>query len=496
MHCDWIIQVGEYISALRTGLSRYCRRPTPIACFVQVCIPSEQDNNIWVFDPDDLLSRYKNIFREYFGSKGQWPDGQEVIHLGEDRRFELPAIPGIVGNARAVMTTAFDGIAVAAFASPPPELKCTGPLRTWLDLTAGFLAAEIVSRRERHVAPPRVNLIETVCSFARQAVSQYALELCELPGESFENLAIVGAVLHSVVSLSATAEEHELPEGALLVMLGQCVKGNELVSEFRPPYPSLNCPKHVGKVLRSVSCASDCCLIIDNRLDVIGVATIPSPQPQNSVLAKFNSGKVQVSVGGEHVCDVLHSELIGSDCDVQLHVLNQALTQHIQGDDLTKLCERASNIVREVRRRRHGCTLVLDCRAQPRALSGQQLSRPLPIDPEKGLSVAAGMSAIDGALHIDKSGNLIAFGCLLDGKADKAEVRARGARYNSALRFARDRDNSGAIVVVLSEDGYTSVFSEKGEITVTPSLASLEYEDALGAITLDEWRSPDGIVQA
>jgi len=65
------------------------------------------------------------------------------------------------------------------------------------------------------------------------------------------------------------------------------------------------------------------------------------------------------------------------------------------------------------------------------------------------------MDPVDGALHLGADLKLHGFACLLDGHFIPGEDRARGARFNSALRFTAERDN--IIVIVVSSDDPVSI---------------------------------------
>jgi len=65
------------------------------------------------------------------------------------------------------------------------------------------------------------------------------------------------------------------------------------------------------------------------------------------------------------------------------------------------------------------------------------------------------LSKVDGALHLGADLKLHGFACLLDGHFIPGEDRARGARFNSALRFTAERDN--IIVIVVSSDDPVSI---------------------------------------
>ena len=100
------------------------------------------------------------------------------------------------------------------------------------------------------------------------------------------------------------------------------------------------------------------------------------------------------------------------------------------------------------------------------------------------LDLAKSLSKVDGALHIGADLNLHGFACLLDGRSVRNENRARGARFNSALRFTAEQAN--IIVVVVSADRPVSVF--QGGIDLT---AKQEWEPLTPLLTrphtLDEW---------
>jgi hypothetical protein len=91
---------------------------------------------------------------------------------------------------------------------------------------------------------------------------------------------------------------------------------------------------------------------------------------------------------------------------------------------------------------------------------------------------------VDGALHIGHDSNLYGFACLLDGKAVPGENRARGARYNSAVRFTAANDD--IIVIVVSSDRPVSIIQRGIELTARCSWTPLPGR-APEPPTLEEW---------
>ena len=76
------------------------------------------------------------------------------------------------------------------------------------------------------------------------------------------------------------------------------------------------------------------------------------------------------------------------------------------------------------------------------------------------------------------------FACLLDGRSVEGEDRARGARFNSALRFTAEHEN--LLVIVVSEDRPVSIIKDGVEITAK------SYWDPMSSCTilpptLEQW---------
>ncbi len=100
---------------------------------------------------------------------------------------------------------------------------------------------------------------------------------------------------------------------------------------------------------------------------------------------------------------------------------------------------------------RHGTILVIAANAQAEArrlaLQGMPIE-PVRLDRETLLAI----SSIDGAVLVAPDTTCHAIGAILDGRAQGTGDPARGARYNSALRYVLTSDQP-CLAVVVSEDG-------------------------------------------
>jgi hypothetical protein len=99
----------------------------------------------------------------------------------------------------------------------------------------------------------------------------------------------------------------------------------------------------------------------------------------------------------------------------------------------------------------HGTMIVVSARAEEEAARlERQCTR---VDPVVlGEELTRRVTSIDGAVLLDTEGRCHAVGAILDGRATSEGQPARGARYNSALRYVRAA-GCPTLAVVVSEDG-------------------------------------------
>lgn len=105
----------------------------------------------------------------------------------------------------------------------------------------------------------------------------------------------------------------------------------------------------------------------------------------------------------------------------------------------------ARGIFRELDAEREAERLEKQClRIEPTRLSGEVLQM---------------ATEIDGAILLDTDGVCHAIGVILDGQASRFGTSARGARFNSAVRYV-DTAEEPCIAVVISEDGAVDVIPD------------------------------------
>ena len=123
--------------------------------------------------------------------------------------------------------------------------------------------------------------------------------------------------------------------------------------------------------------------------------------------------------------------------------------------------ERLWDVVLEASRQKHGTLLVITTEALAEAdrLKLQcTLIEPVPLTP----LITRLVTSIDGAVLLDPEGYCYSIGVILDGRASGRGDSARGARYNSALRYVESSDHP-CLAVVVSEDGLVDVITSVQE---------------------------------
>ena len=107
--------------------------------------------------------------------------------------------------------------------------------------------------------------------------------------------------------------------------------------------------------------------------------------------------------------------------------------------------------------------------------------KPFPLDSQKALL----FSRIDGATLCDSNGQCHAVGVILDGLATSAGDRARGARFNSTVRYVASRGTDVAAMVVSEDGGLTLLPHLKLAVESAKLLAVLGELEALATSDAD-----------
>lgn len=121
--------------------------------------------------------------------------------------------------------------------------------------------------------------------------------------------------------------------------------------------------------------------------------------------------------------------------------------------------ELLSNVVKEAVKQRHGTMLIITTpehaakEAVRLAEQSMPLEKPLSLLDSTVKKVISHISGIDGAILLDTQGRVHSFAVILDGLAIEGKGdSARGARYNSAIRYIEADNSNKVLAVIISED--------------------------------------------
>ncbi len=144
-----------------------------------------------------------------------------------------------------------------------------------------------------------------------------------------------------------------------------------------------------------------------------------------------------------------------------------------KGADTAQLWRAADSCMKQS----HGTMMVISSRA---AVESQRLARQSTLIEPCNLTdwEVHAVSSIDGAILFNHAGMCCAIGVILDGLATAKGDPARGARYNSAVRYL-SAHGDGCVILVVSEDGDVTLLPQ-----LHPRISRRKVEDAVHSLSL------------
>ncbi|MFW5735255.1 MAG: DNA integrity scanning protein DisA nucleotide-binding domain protein, partial [Oceanidesulfovibrio sp.] len=268
-------------------------------------------------------------------------------------------------------------------------------------------------------------------------------------------------VLDAILGISKTMEEGYWPRGRLVFVEPSAIRSIHFVARF----PSMEQPrltnfKHVRKLLQVTEGQSR--HLVSDGHSVVGIAA--GRMPRGAVAADFHGGHGYISLDDALVCSFADGRFSSSTRRAKLvHIEEILLESALDQNTRHLLFQVVQSVVHHAQENKHGCTIVVDLGLEPLTLAGQHMEVPLDLVADYNLELAKSLARVDGALHIGADLKLHGFGCLLDGRTVPGENRARGARFNSSLRFTAE--NPDVVAVVVSSDRPASTMQHGVELT-------------------------------
>lgn len=438
-----------------------------------------QGDDLYICDPQNLLRGYEPKLNTIYveGDNYCTPfvshDGRQSYNLIEPQpNLQLDGLISQGGSSSPVFYQMW-------FTEHHPNICSVLPTECWLE--------HAVLRLSHDVANDSSLYTGISGSFLREYAT-HAVHDCVVDKAGFIlglDLQIqIYPMLEAILGISKTNEEGVRPFGMLTFLEPRFLNEVRFLARFKSAeQPKLSNYKHVRKLLQAAE-HSNRTLISDGK-NIIGIAE--KDIEYFNITADFEGKFGFLYANHELICSFQDGSYSSNTHRAKLFEVEEALLDfQIEPTTRNDLFKITSALVHNAEDKMFGCTFVLDLAPEPTVIAGQTLTPAIHLTQADKLQLAASLSKVDGALHIRSDLQLHGFACLLDGFRVPNENRARGARYNSALRFTAQHPDT--IVVVVSSDRPVSVFQKGEEIVNTYSNAQ-SSRCQLYPLPLKQWLS-------
>ncbi len=464
--------ISETLSGLRDGLTSFSG-----ASRAAVIFTLGQEDELCICDPQSLLRGYEPKLKTLYLGHDDWckpVDRQGSFcsynHIEPQASLQLDGLVSNGGSSSSVYYQMW-------FTEHHPNICSLGPTECWLEHAVLRLSHDIANDSNLYTGISGSFLRE----YATHAVHDCIVDKAGLILGLDVQIHIY-PMLDAILGISKTNEEGARPHGSLTFVEPRFLKDIEFLAKFQSSeQPHLNNFKHVRKLLQAAEHSNR--TLISDGANILGIAE--SSMGPFHITADFQGKLGFLFVGDEAICSFQDGSYSSDTHRAKLFEVEEALLDYdIDPSVRNDMFKIVAALVHNAEDNMFGCTFVIDLAAEPTTIAGQTLNPPVSLLQAKKLMLAAGLSKVDGALHIRSDLHLHGFACLLDGHRVENEDRARGARYNSALRFTAQHPET--IVVVVSADRPVSIFQQGREIFNRCSNA-LSSRCALFPVPLREW---------
>ena len=434
----------HYHDGLKEGLSQFSGQSR-----VALIFATGKDAPVYIFDPQNLLQGHEPKLKEIYIDSDNWRTN--AIYASQQSVLDQPLsepdlqLAGLISfgaTSRSIFYQMW-------FTEHHPNICSTGPTERWLEHAVWLMSQDVISAHSLHSGTSGYVL----AGYSMRAVCDYIVDLLNVSSGIDMQLPVY-QVLNTILNISSTKEEGQWPQGEIAFIEPALMSQLDFMAKFpENEQPTLSNSKHIRKLLIAVENA-DRKLLSDGK-HVVGI--VRGKLPSSRLTADFRKGHGFIRINGNPICSFTDGSYHSFTQQAKLVQLEELLLdiEFLSQEKKHSIFQSVKKIVHNAEDKKHGCTLVIDLNDPVLNISGQHLTSPLDLKQPENINLAQSLSKLDGALHIGSNSELYGFGCILDGLAVKGEDRARGARFNSALRFTSQYKN--VIVVVVSEDKPVSV---------------------------------------
>ena len=443
--------LAETTDGLRDGLSHFSG-PSRGA----VIYALHPQDPVYIYDPQNLLRGHEPRFKELYIDAADWrsPSDSPLLkngsfHMSIEKNLQLAGLISCGGRSRSVFYQMW-------FTEHHPDMCSIGPTERWLEHAAWRFSHDIANDKELYTGISGSFLRE----YATHAVRDYIVDEMNIR-LGWDTQLRVYPILDAILNIFNTREEGAWPRGKLIFVDPLALPRITFVTRFPElEQPSLENFKHVRKLLQAVEHSER--KLVSQGKTLIGITD--DLVSEFAIEAYFRGRHGFIHINGEPVCSFSNGAYKSSTHQAKLVQVEESLLEsNLTPEEGTTLFKIICNVVHHAENEKFGCTLVIDLNDAIESLSGQRLKDPLDLRQANLLELAKSLAKVDGAIQIGRDFKLHAFACLLDGRTIPGEDRARGARFNSALRFTAEHKN--ILVIVVSSDRPVSIIQEGIEIS-------------------------------
>jgi len=443
--------ISDAINGLRDGLTHFSG-PSRVAVIYSLT----PESGLFICDPESLLRGYDPRLKTLFLQSTEWksPIDLEVTqanfnYIHPVKNLQLDGIISYGGKSASVFYQMW-------FTEHHPDMCSTGPTERWLEHAVLRFSQDAIGDQDLYTGISGNFLRE----YATHAVHDQIVDETNYY-LGWDSHIRIYPVLDKILAISRTTEEGALPSGELVFVEPDLLSEVDFLARFSDlEQPQLDNSKHVRKLLQAVENSKR--KLISDGLHILGISS--DKLPRFSIIADFQGRHGFLKINREAICSFADGSYKSTTHLAKLFEVEEALLEtDLDATTRNNLFQIISRLVHNAENKKFGCLLVLNLDHNLVAIPGQTLDSPIDLRQPHLLNLAEALSHVDGALHIGADQHLHSFGCLLDGHSIIGEDRARGARYNSSIRFSAEHDN--VMVVVVSSDRPVSIIQNGIEIS-------------------------------
>jgi hypothetical protein len=443
--------IKDTLNGLRDGLTHFSgsSRTALIYSF-------KKGEELYICDPQNLLKGYEPKLRAIYLDSTDWCTPlvssslyRSYNHIEAQPNLQLDGLISEGGSSTPVYYQMW-------FTEHHPNICSLCPTECWLEHAVLRLSHDIANDSTLYTGISGSFLREYGTHAVHDCVVDKAGNILGLDVQ-----VQVYPMLGAILGISKTNEEGHRPFGALSFIEPRLIPNIDFIAKFKTSErPLLTNFKHVRKLLQAVEHAEST-LISDGKA-IVGIST-SSTIDQFNIKADFQGKLGFLYVSDELICSFQDGSYSSDTHRAKLFEVEEALLDfNLDASLRIDMFRIVAALVHNAEDKMFGCSIVIDLAPEPTDIAGQALNPPIDLRESDKLSLAAGLAKVDGGLHIRSDLQLHGFACLLDGFRVDNENRARGARYNSALRFTAQHPET--IVVIVSADRPVSIFQQGREV--------------------------------